>query len=612
MVVALNLDEFVIRIKRASAGEIAYRIRKKLTARKIKSLLKQNRSPFAVPSIDSAQVKSLEMPTLSMQARGDLIKRLINGKTFHLNANPEEIRQFEDVHRDTFSNAVKIQPGEPDIRAIWEPSRLQHSTLLLLSDRNAGAEHQAGKEVVLKWIQANPFLRGAHYMSAMECGLRVPVFFYCLKKTPDLSEAERNLILRATYEHAWWVEHNLSLYASLGNHTVCECVGLIFAGSIFRDSGEGRNWLGTGCRLLDQELTHQVLPDGGPAEQSLSYHRFVLDLYWLAADFLEKNGLRDCAHWKAPLFKGEIFLGAFRWESGLLPSIGDSDDGHAVAPGAGPLRGKPEAADEAVTTFPESGYTVIREKGGLVLTFDHGPLGMAPLYNHGHADALSITLSFDSKPIIVDSGTYRYNGVLEWRRYFKGTRAHNTVMVDDQDQAVQESSFIWSKPHKAVLNTLKGGGGWTLLAASHDGYKRLSGRVIHERTVFFEKGSRILIKDSFKGSDWHDFELNFHLHPDTVLEETGEWIKVWMGNITAYIRLVEGGSFEVIKGQDDPIHGWYSPAYGLKLPSPVLTCRVRKPTGEAQFVTVFSLGGPCDVNELKNRYRQIEQQARNS
>ena len=71
-------------------------------------------------------------------------------------------------------------------------------------------------------------------------------------------------------------------------------------------------------------------------------------------------------------------------------------------------------------SFPEAGYAVIRTPE-ILFTFDYGPLGMAPLYNHGHADALSITLSVNGDLLIVDPGTYAYNGVPEFRRYFKGT-----------------------------------------------------------------------------------------------------------------------------------------------------------------------------------------------
>ena len=103
------------------------------------------------------------------------------------------------------------------------------------------------------------------------------------------------------------------------------------------------------------------------------------------------------------------------------------------------------------------------------------PLGMAPFYNHGHADALSITLSKNGKPFIVDPGTYRYNGVPRWRRYFKGTRAHNTVTIDDQDQAIQETSFIWSHPYEARLTAYQEENGDIFYHAVHDGYTAIDG-----------------------------------------------------------------------------------------------------------------------------------------
>ena len=331
--VACPNTELIQRLKRTSAAELGYRIRKKLTAEKIKSLLGQNRLSFVIPSVTPAYIASLEMPDLSVKADGDLSSRLLSGETFRLNAEPVEMKRFCDDRRHSFSDTIKSRPGDPDIRTVWEPARLQNSTLLLFCSQNSCAEGQAGKEAIIEWIRSNSFLRGPHYMSAMECGLRIPVFFYCLKAGPDLSDEERNDLLRAIYEHAWWIERNLSLFTSIGNHTVCECMGLIFAGALFQSFEEGRKWFKTGYRLLEQELTHQLLSDGGPAEQSLSYHRFVLDLYWLAVDFLERNKLYDCGKWKQRLSQGETFLATFQYDNGLFPYIGDSDDGYAIARG---------------------------------------------------------------------------------------------------------------------------------------------------------------------------------------------------------------------------------------------------------------------------------------
>ena len=236
---------------------------------------------------------------------------------------------------------------------------------------------------------------------------------------------DREEIAAGIFRHAWWIERRLSLYASLGNHTVCEALGLVFAGALFQHGSGGRRWLKKGLALLNQELAHQVLRDGGPVEQSLAYHCFVLDLYWLAADFIQRNRLADLSGWRERLIRGERFLKAFEVEGVCFPAIGDSDDGFAVAPGLAPRRPEVSTVGPGAHLFPDAGYSVFR--------FDNGPLGMAPLYNHGHADALSVSLACQRRPILVDPGTFRYSGAPTWRRYFKSTRAHNTVSVDGDD-----------------------------------------------------------------------------------------------------------------------------------------------------------------------------------
>jgi hypothetical protein len=333
-------SEFRHRLGRASAGEIAHRIRRKLTAWQLKRDLCRHRRLFKIPLINAGHIASLELPGFELDADPQLIPRLLKGETFTLHFSPADIRRFEAKHRHSFSTDIRLQPGDPDIRAVWEPARLQHAALLLLHPEGGPAERAAGAAAVLGWIRRNPFLRGPHYMSAMECGLRIPVFFYCLKNAQTLSGEERRELLEAVYSHAWWVGNNLSLHSSLGNHTVCECAGLVFGGALFRRTDEGERWMRKALKLLVQESRRQILDDGGPAEQSLAYHRFVLDLYALVISFLEINRLFFCGELKERVMAGERFLHAFALSRAAMPSIGDSDDGHAVAPHIRP-RGRP-------------------------------------------------------------------------------------------------------------------------------------------------------------------------------------------------------------------------------------------------------------------------------
>jgi hypothetical protein len=411
---------------------------------------------------------------------------------------------------------------------------------------------------------------------------------------------EPQLVLASLYHHAWWIEKRLSIYSSLGNHTICESVGLVFAGAVFGESNEGKAWLSTGIRMLDQELVHQILSDGGPAEQSINYHRFVLDLYWLTIDFLESNHFFDCSAWKPRLLAGEGFFHALLDASGKPSSIGDSDDGHAIAPGISPKRGTPVSNSETSVTFPDTGYTVIRKPNHFLLTFDHGPLGMAPLYNHGHADALSITLSVNGEKLLIDPGTYRYNGVPEWRRYFKGTRAHNTVTIDGQDQAIQETGFIWSHPYTTKLVRRDQTEGGLELEAWHDGYARLNKHpVIHTRRLQYDDDVTIITKDSFVGKGVHEFELNFHLHPDCrVFSENGIWT-IQNKNASIYLTLLSPGSFQEVSGKTDPILGWYSPAYNLKQECSVLQVKQTGTPEQIVFITAIGIDQQFNIEQLK-------------
>ena len=229
----------------------------------------------------------------------------------------------------------------------------------------------------------------------------------------------------------------------------------------------------------------------------------------------------------------------------------------------------PVAVPETIT-FKDSGYTVIR-KQNMVLSLDHGPLGMAPLYGHGHADALSVTLSYNGTPILIDPGTYRYNGVPEWRRYFKSTRAHNTVTIDGMDQANQASGFIWTKPYECKVVDRKNNRDSFFIKATHDGYCRLKSPVRHFRSINFLTPDTFLIQDSFSGKGDHEFELNYHLGNSDKIEMHDGWWQLSFGSMKVYIKAFESVKGQIVKGQTDPPFGWHSPAYNIKYPSNVLS-----------------------------------------
>lgn len=580
-----NLQFYIARLKTASFAEMRYRMRQALLRFNCARILRRGALPCSLPPAAPLTLKSLAMPALRGVIEQHEVERILVGERFDLKAGIDTIRICESQWHTKSTFSIDHSGSREDIRAIWEPARLQHLTILFayLQQHPAILESDRIKNFarceLLSWLEYNRFLHGPHYLSAMECGLRIPVFFYSLKILDNLSREEFQQLVDAVYLHAWWIEKNLSLYSSLGNHTVCEAVGLVFAGGMLRQTDEGRQWLKTGIALLGQELPHQVLSDGGPAEQSFSYHRFVLDLYWLAVDFLESNNLRECADFKHLLRLGEQFLATVATVGGSLPQVGDCDDGYAIAPGLAPARGPMPEQAVGVRTFPKAGYTVFK-RDGLHLIFDHGPLGMKPLYNHGHADALSVLLAVNGRIFLVDPGTFRYNGVPSLRAYFKGTRAHNTVTVDGINQATQVTGFIWEDPYEAVLERCYETDGAIRAEASHDGYMRLSRPLCHFRSVTVTADGDCTIHDSFKGKGIHTFELAFHLHPEVKLSQNGHEWQMERDGIILKIDLA-GGSFREFRGEETPLLGWFSPAYGGRELNSVLLA-VRQ--GEAEDV----------------------------
>jgi hypothetical protein len=192
---------------------------------------------------------------------------------------------------------------------------------------------------------------------------------------------------------------------------------------------------------------------------------------------------------------------------------------------------------------------------------------MAPCYAHGHADALSVLFRTGGQDVLVDTGTFTYSGSPDCRKYFRGTSAHNTVVVDGLDQAVQETAFQWSSPFNSrLVFHAERADGETVLIAMHDGYLGRTG-VVHWRGILYRSPGLWVIVDQLTGSGTHEVELNWHLGLKPVPDGNGYVLE---GAESRIDLSVEGGTVTVHCGQTAPILGWQSSSYGAKKPIDVL------------------------------------------
>ena len=503
--------------------------------------------------------------------------QLKNDQDWH--CAPDTNRQWPDV----FFGAINYRAGNPhgDIRVAWEPSRLQQlpSLALLAQDPEHRQAAVAQFELtLLSWLAANPPYRGIHYVSAMECALRILSVCHAVDMIrPHLISPEKiwPAVIGLVDSHASLIVRRLSLHSSAGNHTLAECVGLIYAGLLFAELPGAKRWYQTGITLLESEAERQFLADGGGVEQAFGYHLLITDLCNLATLLLDSKG---CSSTKlsAIVAKAKTFLGSLFSEDWRLPNVGDNDGGYALSPF---LRiSHQRFNDDGIHLHRESGYSIIKaaEKQRL-LVFDHGSLGMAPSYGHGHSDALALFWREQGEDLLVDAGTYTYTGDLLWREYFRGVSAHNTVSVDGLDQAVQQSAFMWSQPFSGRLHEVPASiDGYQVLLASHNGYERVGVR--HYRAIILNASGGVLVWDTLI-SLGQPSALNRTLSlwwqlGGEVTRVANDSFQVQGKTAKAQLCLtLQGGEVALHEGDEQGPSGWYSGTYGKK--SPITTLEAR-------------------------------------
>jgi hypothetical protein len=202
--------------------------------------------------------------------------------------------------------------------------------------------------------------------------------------------------------------------------------------------------------------------------------------------------------------------------------------------------------------------------------------------------------------VLVDPGTFTYTGDQAWRRYFRGTRAHNTVTVDGRDQAQQDGSFLWSKPFASrIIAAELDDANCGRILAQHDGYRELGLR--HVRGVAWARDAWIYVWDALLGGGEHVLELHWHLGgPPTRLTTTEISIPVAS---RSWALSCYGGDLSLHSAEHAPQAGWRSPAYGVLEPGYTLRATYRG-TMPHTFETLVRLGGDMPPDDFIARQRK--------
>ena len=173
-------------------------------------------------------------------------------------------------------------------------------------------------------------------------------------------------------------------------------------------------------------------------------------------------------------------------------------------------------------SFPDAGYYCLRS-GDVKVLLDAGAIAPDYMPGHGHCDGLSFELSRQGHPVFVNSGTGMYQGAL--RGYFRSTAAHNTVMIDGEEQ-----SECWGEHRVArrISEVTGSAGSQELKGRLKTASGRKQGRCIRA------EGSSVEIWDQVDGHA----DAYFHLAPDYHYEEAENSVLVKEKDDTLVCRII--------------------------------------------------------------------------
>ncbi|HLW76935.1 MAG TPA: alginate lyase family protein, partial [Bryobacteraceae bacterium] len=418
--------------------------------------------------------------------------------------NFPRVRLAESInwHRDPITGKVwerrfwtnydlEHDPAGRDAKIVHELNRHQHLPRLAKAFHLTGDECYAAEAIaqIESWIGQNPAGRGVNWHSSLEIAIRAiswlwTIFLVSRSRAFTAETAQRiGGSLFAQLDHIY---RHTSVHSSPNTHLLGEAAALFIAGTVFADLGPPAAWRELGAALLNDAAEKQILADGGYGELSSYYHCYALGFY-LQALALDRSAFSSAV--EARVCAMLEFLMHLARPDGSLPRLGDDDGGRDLALVDRDYRSAHDAlcfgavwfsradfkycardfseqtlwllGEEALdrfqglasrppartsVLFPECGYYVHRSNWDLDashLILDCGGLGMLT-GGHSHADSLSIALFANGQDLLIDPGTYLYNSAPQWRAHFRSSSAHNTVTVDERDQADSGGPFRWS------------------------------------------------------------------------------------------------------------------------------------------------------------------------
>ncbi|MBI9020276.1 MAG: alginate lyase family protein [Verrucomicrobia bacterium] len=387
-------------------------------------------------------------------------------------------------------------------------------------------------------------------------------------------------------------EHIRTAYAAKGNHLLGELSVVFLNGVNFPEFKLSAAWRNDALNRLPQMMIEEVYDDGMNKELVFSYHTMYISLFAQAYDLFRQNGYEGHlpAEYYERLLKMAEIHALQSFPDNTICQFGDAHKDRspavvfrkALAPFAADIpyfdymvssgaKGTPPARRNAA--YPQSGFYFFRSEWSRSAVFMLVKCSPGGAW-HNQIDNGTFELFAYGRNLMNDSGSYMYGSTStedqRWRDWFRSTKAHQTLTLDNRDIDLKPEHVLWSESENL-----------TALVIENQSYPELK----HRRTVLFVDNQYFLIYDEAVGEAAGDVRAHFQFVP----------CKSVLQGLSAQTQYPKGANLLVKtfpQGKDisaEEEEGWISYQPQVKEPRPAWSWKVRKTAGDTQVTFLTAL-----------------------
>ena len=387
--------------------------------------------------------------------------------------------------------------------------------------------------------------------------------------------------------------HIMNNFSDQGNHLLFEAQRIFFAGSFFPEFKEAAIWRKSGIDILNKEVNIQVYNDGGQFELDPHYHQAAINIFYKALQMADANNFRSefpqgyldtiekmimiYINYSFPDYSNPCFSDAKLGSKRVL--ISDLKKWSKVFPKNKQIRyfategQKGELPQYLSNAFKTSGFYIFRSSWGddaTMMVLKAGPKA----FWHCQPDNGTFELWMNGKNLFPDSGSYVYAGegeVMQWRNWFRQTKVHNTLTLNDANlETTQSVCKLWEPT-----------GNIQKLVVENPSYKDLK----HRRSVFFVDNKFFVIADEAVGVAKGNVAIHYQLCEGKVNidKSTLALVSDFEGNSNVYLQCFAPTGTSLKEEE-----GWTSTDYRKKEKRTAVAFETPKTTDEAvRYITVI-------------------------